>query len=159
MASGLILKITLVLQSVEPAILGWIADSKPCRVFPVFAAAAVVQLVRLFLQRLDGIPGHIPSSHWCDDGRQAPHVLSLLLPGAPAEVWLHHLEERGIYASAGSACQAKKKDVSPAVLALGLDHESARRVLRFSFAGESTPEEATAAVAALEALAPTLAKL
>ena len=96
---------------------------------------------------------------WCDDGRQAPHVLSLLLPGAPAEVWLHHLEERGIYASAGSACQAKKKDVSPAVLALGLDHESARRVLRFSFAGESTPEEATAAVAALEALAPTLAKL
>ncbi len=96
---------------------------------------------------------------WPADRRQAPHVLSLLLPGAPAEVWLHHLEERGVYASAGSACQAKKTELSPALLAMGLDPDQARRVLRFSFAAESTPDEATRAVAALEALAPTLAEL
>jgi cysteine desulfurase len=96
---------------------------------------------------------------WRDDGRQAPHVLSLLVPGAPSEVWLHHLEEVGVYASAGSACQAAKRDLSPALLALGLSPDEARRVLRFSFAAETTPDQARAAIAALAAVAPRLAHL
>ncbi|MDF1798171.1 MAG: aminotransferase class V-fold PLP-dependent enzyme [Planctomycetota bacterium] len=96
---------------------------------------------------------------WSDDGRQAPHVLSLLVPGAPSEVWLHHLEERSVYASAGSACQAKKKDLSPALLALGLHADEARRVLRFSFSAETTPAECRAAIDALAAVAQSLAHL
>jgi cysteine desulfurase len=56
-------------------------------------------------------------------GRDAisPAIAAVLLPGPPAEVWMHHLEARGIYVSAGSACQAKKRAVPPALHALGLD--------------------------------------
>lgn len=94
-----------------------------------------------------------------DARRSSPHVLSLLVPGAPAEVWLHHLEERGVFASAGSACQAQTKEISPALLALGLDADTARRVLRFSFSTSTTPAECRAAAQHLAALTSTLAQL
>lgn len=89
----------------------------------------------------------------------SPHVLSLQVPGAPSEVWLHHLEERGVFVSAGSACQAQSKEISPALLALGLDHESARRVLRVSFATSTTVDDCNTAVDQLAALVPLLATL
>lgn len=93
------------------------------------------------------------------DGSTSPHVLSLLVPGAPAEVWLHHLEERGVFASAGSACQAQSDAISPALTALGLNAEQARHVLRFSFSTCSTPAECEAAIAALAAVSTTLSAL
>jgi len=96
---------------------------------------------------------------YADPKSSSPHVLSLLVPGAPAEVWLHHLEERGVFASAGSACQAQTKMISPGLLALGLDAESARRVLRFSFATSTTAGECRRAAEHLGALAGTLAGL
>ena len=61
-------------------------------------------------------------------------VASVFVPGVPAEVRMHHLERAGVHVSAGSACQAAKRDLSPALLALGLSIEDARRVLRVSFA-------------------------
>ena len=61
-----------------------------------------------------------------------PAICSVLLPGPPAEAWQHHLEARGVYTRVGSACQARKGGVSPALLALGLDEERAKRVLRVS---------------------------
>ena len=64
-----------------------------------------------------------------------------------------------LFASAGSACQAQTKMISPGLLALGLDTESARRVLRFSFATSTTPEECRRAAEHLGALAGTLAGL
>lgn len=60
-------------------------------------------------------------------------IASIYVPGVPAEVRMHHLEQRGVYVSAGSACQAAKPDLSPALLASGLSPEEARRVLRISF--------------------------
>jgi len=91
--------------------------------------------------------------------RTSPHVLSLQVPGAPAEVWLHHLEAEGVFASAGSACQAHSKNLSPALLALGLDDEAARHVLRFSFAPETTEADCERAAQALATVAAQLARL
>ncbi|MSR63545.1 MAG: cysteine desulfurase [Planctomycetes bacterium] len=85
-----------------------------------------------------------------------PAIGSLLLPGPPAEVWQHHLEARGVFTSVGSACQAKKGGLSPALLALGLDEARAKRVLRLSFARETSPAEVRAGVEALCALAAEL---
>jgi len=85
-----------------------------------------------------------------------PSICSLLVPGAPAEVWQHHLEARGVFVSVGSACQSNDSSVSPALLALGLDAERARRVLRLSFSALTTDEEVLAALDALESLAPEL---
>jgi cysteine desulfurase len=62
-------------------------------------------------------------------------------PGIPAEVRVHHLQARGVYASAGAACQARKKEISPSLLALGLDPQTAREVIRLSFSAANTVEE------------------
>ena len=86
-------------------------------------------------------------------------ICAVLLPGAPAEVWLHHLEARGVMVSAGSACQARSREISPALLALGLNAERAKRVLRFSFSRHTRVEEVEHAVHALLALAPELEAL
>ena len=83
----------------------------------------------------------------------APSILSAVLPGPPAEVWMHHLEVHGVMTSAGSACHAKEKAASPALLALGLTPDEARRVLRFSFARTTTLAEVEAAAEALGAVA------
>jgi cysteine desulfurase len=83
-------------------------------------------------------------------GRErSPAICAVLLPGPPAEVWMHHLEERGVYTSIGSACQAKKRDLSAGLVALGLDQDSARQVLRISFARTTTRAEVEAALDAL----------
>jgi cysteine desulfurase len=75
--------------------------------------------------------------------------LAIQIPGVPAEVLMHHLEERGIYVSAGSACNSTARTASPGLLALGLDAESARQVLRFSFSRTTTVDEVRRGAAAL----------
>lgn len=80
---------------------------------------------------------------------RSPAITSLLLTGPPAEVWMHHLETRGVMTSVGSACQAKKRDTSPSLRALGLNEEQSRHVLRISFSRETSEEEVRAAVRAL----------
>jgi len=85
-----------------------------------------------------------------------PSICSLLVPGAPAEVWQHHLEAHGIFVSVGSACQSNESTISPALLALGLDAKRARQVLRISFSALTTGEEVSAALDALGSLAPEL---
>jgi len=82
-----------------------------------------------------------------------PAIVALQLPGAPAEAWMHHLEARGVYTSVGSACQAKKGGLSPALLALGLDERRAKQVLRLSFARHTRVEEVTRAAGHLLELA------
>jgi cysteine desulfurase len=86
----------------------------------------------------------------------AAAIASVLLPGPPAEVWQHQLEARGVFTSVGSACQAKKGGISPALLALGLDAERAKQVLRISFARETNTDELRAALATLAAVADEL---
>lgn len=86
-------------------------------------------------------------------------ICAIGLSGAPAEVWLHHLEERGVCASAGSACQASKKELSPVALALGLTPDEARRVMRFSFSRATTVAEAERGAELLAELATRLEAL
>ena len=84
--------------------------------------------------------------------RTAPPLCSIaavLVPGVPAEVLMHHLEARGVYVSAGSACNAGHKTASPGLLALGLAPEETARVLRFSFARTTAREEALRGARAL----------
>ncbi len=105
------------------------------------------------LARIEGLRPLAPGSARVDP------ILALEVPGPPAEVWLHHLDARGIAASAGSACQAREGRLSPTLLALGLDAERARRVLRFSLARTSTAGDVQAALAALAAVASDMGAL
>jgi cysteine desulfurase len=84
-------------------------------------------------------------------------VCAIALPGAPAEVWQHHLEARGVFTSVGSACQSLTKDVSPALRALGMDERQARQVMRFSFSRATTLDEVQRATRVLREVAEELA--
>lgn len=88
---------------------------------------------------------------------QVASILALLLSEVPAEVALHHLEERGVHVSAGSACQAAKRELNPTYSALGLDADEARRVLRFSTARDTTLDGARRAARALADVLDSLA--
>ena len=102
----------------------------------------------------------VPGARLLDPGGEegvSPAIAAVLLPGPPAEVWLHHLEARGVMSSVGSACHAKKTTVSPALLALGLGEEEARRVLRLSFSGDTAEASVDAALEALSAVREELA--
>jgi cysteine desulfurase len=87
----------------------------------------------------------LPRLRVLEPGRGAapplPAIAALHVPGVPAEVLLHHLERRGVYVSAGSACNAGHRTASAGLLALGLGPEEAARVLRFSFARTTTRAE------------------
>ncbi len=88
-----------------------------------------------------------------------PTVLSVLMPGVPAEVRLHHLDANGLMASAGAACHASAKNVNPALLALGLNLEEARSVLRFSFGRSTTEEDVASALKIVEHVSQELGAL
>ncbi len=83
----------------------------------------------------------------------SPAIAAVRLPGAPAEVWLHHLAQHGVLTSVGSACQARNNALSPALLALGLAADEARSVLRISFSRTSSAADVEAALAALARVA------
>jgi cysteine desulfurase len=90
---------------------------------------------------------------------QQPSILSLMVSGAPAEVWLHHLDSRGVIVSVGSACQANKKEVSPVLFAAGLSIEESRRVLRLSLSGQTSQEEVQRSIEIMGEVASELATL
>lgn len=75
----------------------------------------------------------------------APHIVNLSFPGCRSEVLLHYLEEKGVYVSAGSACDSRSSKGSPVLAAMGLPAERVDSALRFSFSRFSTEEEAQAA--------------
>ena len=78
---------------------------------------------------------------------EAPHILSLSLPGYPSANVVTDLGSKGICISAGSACHKGK--TSHVVSALGLDKRTAAGVLRLSFGPETTREDIDAAYEAL----------
>ena len=47
--------------------------------------------------------------------RSVDSIVSVEVPGAPGEVWQHHLEGLGFEVGVGSACQSKSGEISPAL--------------------------------------------
>ncbi len=71
----------------------------------------------------------------------AIHIINLSFPGLPSEVMLRSLEERGIYASAGSACHSRKPEPSHILQALNLSDDKLHSALRFSFSLYNSEQE------------------
>jgi cysteine desulfurase len=90
---------------------------------------------------------------------QQPSIVALLLRGAPAEVTLHHLAQRGVFVSAGSACQARSRELSPGLKAIGLSDDEARRMLRISMASTTSEADIDVAAAAIVEVARELERL
>lgn len=90
------------------------------------------------------------------DKRSAPHVVSVSFPGVRSEVLLHSLEEREVYASAGSACSSNKPAVSATLKAINVPKEQLDSTLRFSFSVHTTKEEIDYCMEVLAGLLPML---
>ncbi len=76
---------------------------------------------------------------------------SIAFPRLEAEALLLLLSERGVAASAGSACSSGSLEPSSVLLATGIPPELAHGTLRFSISRETTAEEVDEAVATITA--------
>lgn len=74
--------------------------------------------------------------------KASPYVLNIGFMGLRSEVLLHALEAEGIYVSAGSACNSKKKVRSSVLSAMGKSDEEIEGSIRLSFSKFNTMEEA-----------------
>ncbi|HEX5051553.1 MAG TPA: cysteine desulfurase family protein [Planctomycetota bacterium] len=91
--------------------------------------------------------------------RALPHILSLRLPGVVGQTLLERCDARGVAFSTGSACHSTADsghdDRHPAenhvLAAIGLDRQQAREVVRLSFCGDTTSDDAEAAAQILVA--------
>jgi cysteine desulfurase len=80
---------------------------------------------------------------------RSPHHLNLRLPGVRNQTLLMRLDQAGVAASAGSACQSGAAKVSHVLEAMGLTPDEARESVRFSFGWSSTQDEAVEAASVL----------
>jgi len=75
------------------------------------------------------------------EGRSSHH-LNVRFPGVRNETLLMLLDQQGVAASAGSACQSGAATVSHVLEAMGLTPDEARESVRFTFGWNSTMSEA-----------------
>jgi cysteine desulfurase len=73
---------------------------------------------------------------------RSSHHLNVRFPGVRNETLLMLLDQRGVAASAGSACQSGAATVSHVLEAMGLTPDQARESVRFTFGWTSTLDEA-----------------
>ena len=85
----------------------------------------------------------------------APHIVSLAVPGYPSEVMLRFLSDRSVYVSSGSACHKGRR--SETLIAMGLSARIMDSALRVSLSPVSTEEDIAALLTALRAGLETLA--
>lgn len=80
-------------------------------------------------------------------GHQAPHVISLAVPGVRSQGLIGCLQEKGVYVSAGSACSRGHR--SHVMEAMGFATELIDGSIRVSTCFDTTPEEIEGFVSAL----------
>ena len=98
-------------------------------------------------EALRRIPGTHRNGH---AAQRVPNTTSLRFDGCQAEGLLLLLDQRGVCASAGSACTTGSLHPSHVLTAMGLDAAAARSTLRFSLASSTTRTELETALTALE---------
>lgn len=110
----------------------------------VAQAVGFARAVQLWMERREEIAAHlaacrayavekltaIPGLRLVGDG-EAPHILSVSLPGYPSQNIVGELDGKGIYISAGSACHRGR--ASHVLTAMGLDKKTAAGTVRISF--------------------------
>lgn len=84
-----------------------------------------------------------------DERQRLPGNVNFCFEGIEGESLLLLLDEKGVYASSGSACTSGSLDPSHVLLAIGRPHEIAHGSLRLSLSEENTEEEVDYMIAAV----------
>lgn len=103
------------------------------------------ELKTMLLEEIAKMPGIVPLG-----AAQAPHIVSLSIPGVPSQNTINLLQEREIYVSAGSACS--KGHRSHVLEAMGLPTKQIDSAIRISLSRFTTREEIEWLLAGLQAV-------
>ena len=96
---------------------------------------------KIIFESVEGAIPNSPSHH------RSGHHFNVRIPGIRNESLLMRLDQAGVAASAGSACQSGAATVSHVLEGMGLTADEARESVRFSFGWTSTLDEARDAAA------------
>ncbi len=86
----------------------------------------------------------------------APHIMSVSFRGVRSEVFLHALEDRGVFVSSGSACSSHHPTPSVTLIAIGMEKDLVESTLRFSMSSMTTEEEIDYTLEQIRELLPQL---
>jgi len=88
----------------------------------------------------DKIQTSLPDIKIFEAPNSVPHIISLSIPGILGEVFLHHLAEKSIYVSTGSACNSTSKKLSPVLQSLQFTRQTIMETIRISLSAKEIPE-------------------
>ena len=117
-----------------PAIFGFAAACEECKATFQQDTSREKTLISNLVERLSNLPGlSINGAH------QAPHILSIAIPGLPTQNSINILQDAGICVSAGSACA--KGHRSHVLVAMNVASEKIDGTFRISICRDTTEEE------------------
>ena len=117
-----------------PAIFGFAAACEVCKATLKEDIEKEKLLLNNLVERLSELDGLV-----INGAHDAPHILSLSIPGLPTQNSINLLQDTEICVSAGSACA--KGHRSHVMTAMGLKPEIIDSSFRVSFCRDTTPEE------------------
>ncbi len=88
----------------------------------------------------------------------SPYILNIAFGGIKSEVLLHHLEEKDIYISTGSACSSRKKTHSRVLKSMGIPAKFIDGAIRISFSAYNTEEQIITTVNSIKEILPRIRK-
>ena len=103
------------------------------------------ELVAGLRQRIDGLVETIPPAH------KVAGSAHVCIPGVESEALLFLIDERGVSASAASACASGAMEPSHVLAALGIDRSLAAGALRLTLGHETARAEVETAIEAIDA--------
>ncbi|WP_147532633.1 cysteine desulfurase family protein [Bacillus marasmi] len=105
----------------------------------------VMQYIKSELEQVPEITIYTPKKG------AAPHIVNFSIKGFKGEVFVHALEDKGVFVSTTSACSSRQAAVSKTLLAMGISQDEAKSAIRLSLSYQNTLQEAKKAVKAIKA--------
>lgn len=113
----------------------------------------VCDIKRLFIEELDS---KLDDIRIISPDNSSPYILNVSFRGVKAEVLLHHLEEKNIFVSTGSACSSRKNIHSHVLKAMGIDLREIEGAVRFSFSSFNNEDQVLYTIDALRSIVPKI---
>ena len=90
------------------------------------------------------------------DEDSLPYILNVAFLNTKSEVMLHHLEQKSVYVSTGSACSQRRKKYSHVLKAMGKRDVVIDGAIRFSFSSMNTKDEVLEVIRYIEEIIPRI---
>lgn len=86
----------------------------------------------------------------------SPYIINVSFPNLKSEVLLHHLEQKNIFVSTGSACSSHKSNHSHVLKAMGVSPKYIDGAIRFSLSFSNTISDMDETINALKEIIPII---